>query len=91
MLIQITQEDINLGECGSCTRCPIALGTNRALREHDRVDLLSEVSAYQIELQDEWENVKAEIDLPARARDFVRKFDDGESVQPFCFEIPDPN
>lgn len=74
--VEVTQEDIDKGECVDPWTCAIALALNRATGD----------SSASVGPDD------ATIDgvdwlLPEVARDFISKFDHREHVEPFTFVI----
>ena len=89
MIINVTQSDIDNGIRNSTCSCPIALAAKRAIND----GALPSVCCSDIEFE-----YKTERDgdvvyrfksayLPTIARDFIRKFDNGGTVEPFSFEI----
>lgn len=75
MKIQVTQDDILLGEPGACDRCPIALAIKRRT--------MREVSVGPRRIQ----VGVSSMDSPLSCVEFISLFDDGQPVQPFEFEI----
>ena len=82
MLIQVTQEDIDEGERGHCYYCPVALAIGRTLNRRNFIYVggqgIRDVAKWVIET------------LPPGVLDFVCKFDNGEPVSPFSFELEIP-
>lgn len=74
MRIDVTQEHIDKGLTGSCSRCPVALA-------------LWDVGIPAVVHYDTAETYRDEIILPVSARAFIAAFDDGEPVKPFHFDI----
>jgi hypothetical protein len=78
--ITVTQEDIDTGERDDCNRCPIALAAGRVLGGKVIVD-------------DDWIISRADFNdsdfyaLTDEARQFILRFDAGEPVSPFTFEV----
>lgn len=77
MKIEVTQEDIDKGERGSCSGCPVALAMKRALG----------VQTLLVEDDAAWTNMEEYL-LPDPVPDFIGDFDTGEPVKPFTFELP---
>jgi hypothetical protein len=76
--IDVTQQDIAMGEPKKCGRCPIALAIKR-------------VVSGPVLVFDEsvWAN-GGQADLPTTAKDFVTAFDFGNPVHPFSFDLDIP-
>lgn len=81
MTIHVTADDI-AGACQGHRTCPIA----RALHRQTG-DPLWYVGTRQAYLP-QFARRAREIPLPAPALEFVRRFDDGEAVEPLKFELP---
>lgn len=97
MIIQVTQADIDAGQAGSCTMCPIALATARAfgvevglINSRGRNDVW--VEHYHVVVSGR------DYPLPAEACAFIEAFDydsdcgmcppfDPALVSPFTFEL----
>jgi hypothetical protein len=77
--IEVTKEDIENGARKTSMRCPIALALTRTLGADCSVGL------NDIYIQ----GVRRCVELPWPARAFIMRYDEGEAVVPFCFEIPD--
>lgn len=77
MLIKVTQEDIDNGSV-SAGFCPIALALDRTLGDPAPV-----IAVYENMLEIDGEFYA----IPAAASEFVRRFDAGESVDPFEFDL----
>jgi hypothetical protein len=93
LTIDVTQEDIDQGEVGSCGKCPVALATIRSFEaaghrldwEGDDEDYPVSVSAPLVLAYLEtggW----YEADPPPAAYLFIGDFDRGRKVDPFSFE-----
>ena len=85
--INITNEDITMGDIGCENSCPIAL----ALRhEYDttNVSVIMEDIPY-IYVNDDELNMTS--DMRDIIDEFIRKFDSGKEVKPFTLEIEDTN
>ena len=89
MKIEVTQKDINAGQCNVSTACAIALAARRVMPpEFDAVDVDDKELVFFQRRGPKWTNYK----LPPEASDFVRKFDRNRlSVKPFTFEIDEDN
>ena len=78
--ISVTQEDIDNGWRRSCNCCPIALATRR-------------VSGWKAPcvgnslLWDDGDPHSYMLELPMVALDFINRYDVGDAVTPFEFEI----
>lgn len=83
MKISVTQEDINEGTPQDCWSCPIA----RAVQRATGFDWV-EVDGMYVEAGGV---PQKSCELPAEARRFVNKFDDGRYVEPFDFFLPELN
>lgn len=79
--IDVTQEDIEKGITGSCTRCPVALALRRAVPEATnavvRKDCIS-VNPYDFYV---------ESITPQKVAWFIFDFDGGGPAHPFTFEV----
>jgi hypothetical protein len=79
MRIDVTREDIEVGEAGGCLTCPVALALNRATGLEWFVDR----DAARIRGDQTW------LRLPAEVADWIAEFDAKESwseFDPFWFE-----
>lgn len=81
--VEVTAEDIAAGRPRRCYFCPIALAVRRALRRRDTgaVMVTPEQITYHTGL------VEHVHELPIEAMGFVGRFDAGEDVEPFTFEL----
>ncbi len=79
--IEVTQHDIDNGKRKSCTKCPVALAVNRTLRAEASVGKRTINIIYGDATFEEG------ISTPTSAADFIRKYDEGEEVKPFNFEL----
>jgi hypothetical protein len=80
--IDVTQEDINDGEPGTCWGCPIALAASRALPYAEDVSVGADMLTVG----------EYDADLPMLASDFVHRFDNGKPTGgPFAFEVELPD
>lgn len=82
MKIQVTQEDIKAGKTGNPEFCPIGLAAKRAF---GRTMSVGSSSMYPLD------NCRELFLLPGSARDFIRRFDDYQKVEPFEFEVKEEN
>jgi hypothetical protein len=77
--IDVTSDDIAKGEREQPCRCPIALALTRA---HPGQWVLGEHTADFY-----FDDADGTISLPNEARDFIKRFDNGDPVEPFSFEL----
>jgi hypothetical protein len=81
--INITNEDITMGDIGCENSCPIALALRHEYNTTN-VSVIMEDEAY-IYVNDD------ELDMTSDMRDivdeFVKKFDSGKEVKPFTLEV----
>ena len=82
MKIEVTQKDIDLGVPEDTCNCPVARAAKRVLGAR-RYPFL-EVSDERIYLHSGWWEGKP---LPEDARQFIRDFDRGWTVEPFTFSL----
>jgi hypothetical protein len=80
--IHVLQEDINDGEREKCKRCPIALAIQRTL-DTKFADVFPHV-AYTRKTNGTFWSTAA---LPDIATAFIFRFDAGQPVEPFSFEV----
>lgn len=75
-LIEVTQKHIDEGLVGDCMLCPVALALTQALGKPCWAG-------------ERWVGLtRSEARFtPVRVKQFVRRFDDGESVTPFKFYL----
>ena len=78
--VSVTADDIKHGEINNCYRCPIARALQRCGFERPIVDGVQICLGVGM----------AEIDTPAEANEFIKRFDDGLPVQPFEFALEIP-
>lgn len=79
MKIVVTDRDIRLGVRGSTAACPIARAARRLTKDRSLrcgKDWIYGGSVHPVS-----------IELPIKARLFVRAFDDGKVVKPFSFSV----
>ena len=84
MQINVTQENIDQGEPQNGVSCPIA----RALEELGYTDFHVGTDEIMFTLDTDTRYVS----LPARAQEFIERFDDryAEGCEPFSFQIVNP-
>lgn len=82
MLIEVTQNDIEMGLRDNCRSCPVARALTRATGKPWQVH----ADRFQLD-QHECDTLDAE--MPGAVSDFVQEFDACRPVQPFSFEFPD--
>jgi hypothetical protein len=80
--ITVTQEHIDAGMRGVCTKCPIALAMIAAGISDPYVDEVA--VCFNTTLG------RPTVDLPAEAINFISKYDDGLDGRPFSFELEIP-
>lgn len=80
MVINVTQEDIEMGSPSLCYNCPIAWAAKRAIAG-------SFAAVDGIKMVIESEEKRTRYWLPEEARKFVDDFDSGRPVKPFSFEV----
>ena len=89
MKIQVTKEDIEKGERGSCEWCPVALAIQRTYDLKNGKDKMVTVDDSTVGI---WQDsVEKQYQLPLIARDFIHDFDNdrrvAEGLGPFSFKI----
>ena len=100
MRIEVTQQDIDAGVRCDGNHCAIALAIARAIGITTQPPWSSHISVCEYEVwagnhisvceYEVWVGNHAwkHEALPAEARDFIGRFDDGKPVEPFAFELP---
>jgi hypothetical protein len=83
MRIEVTEQDIAAGRRRQPSACPIALAVKRAYA----VERAS-VAEYDI-IVTRWCDRQFKWRTPTPAASFIERFDKGEKVEPFSFELPD--
>jgi hypothetical protein len=92
LTINVTQEDIDHGKRGDCTRCPIALAVTRELdlspRDYLRVNGCEVILQLEGEIDSTLSPVQC-FSLGVEGQKFVKDFDSplNLSVEPFSFEL----
>jgi len=86
--ITVTKQDIANGKIRSNKRCPVALAVRRACLR--RGGWQAGLKHVEIGRQFCYLSDQGEIVLPKRARRFIARFDDKESVKPFSFNLRIP-
>ncbi len=82
--VEVTVQDIQNGERESYTCCPVALAIA------DTMGYVAEVSDQGwvvLDLEDEGKSANA--DLPDAVAERIRAYDEGGSMEPFRFELPE--
>lgn len=79
MRIEVTQGHIDEGKKADCNRCPIAL----AIAQHVKVSF--KVGNWLVHF-----GALGSSSLPSNAFCFIQKFDSGQPVSPFSFDIEIP-
>lgn len=85
MFIQVTRADINHGKRFHCTARPIARAIVRQVTGIDAVavEYDSEISLWlKMELQ-----MKCYAEQTQKVRRFIKRFDNGQKVKPFGFDL----
>jgi hypothetical protein len=80
--VEVTQADIDHGEPGEPCVCPVARAIARVVAAEDWAPL---VTATSVQFDADC------ADLPREARDFIGRFDSGQSVEPFSFQFDVPD
>lgn len=78
--VEVAPIDITCGKRGSSSSCPIALALKRSFPGNP-----VHVGTLMITVDDDVAK------LPNNAQDFVKNFDNGESVEPFTFYVNFPD
>ena len=79
MIINVTQEDIDNGEDGKSTRCPIALAVNRFFDYKGNAS----VGQFMIRVS----GIEKDYKLTKNCERFISRFDDHKMVHPFHFRL----
>jgi hypothetical protein len=82
MAIQVTQQDIDRGKRGDDCWCPVALAINRWSGRNSSVDVDTVVIGI-----DTADGKPDEFLTPPKIAEFIRRFDNGEPVEPFEFDL----
>ena len=82
MKIEVTQHDIDYGVRGEYSLCPIARAVKRKINGEvivfgDDISIFTTVIIIR-----RYSYYK----LPQKAKDFIKRFDEGKKVKPFTFE-----
>ena len=77
--VEVTQDDIDRGVRHEPSECAIARAVGRAAMSDGRINV--GVSWVYCDAYLSWAN------LPKTARTFVERFDSGDDVKPFSFEL----
>ena len=81
MKIEITQHDIDYGVRGEYSLCPIARAVKRKI--YGKVTVSGDhISIFTTDIIRRYSYYK----LPQKAKDFIKRFDEGKKVKPFTFE-----
>ena len=86
MRVYVTQKDIDQGEIGGCTSCPVALALGR-LFPHLKT-IVQPTRLYYRTRGPIWQRRQRAMDAPKEVRIFVDDFDEGKPVEPFHFDLP---
>jgi hypothetical protein len=79
MKIKVTPADIRDGRRATYKHCPIALATKRIYQED------AGATSTRLYLGDSFGGMPYE--LPRAAKEFIARFDIGQKVEPFTFEV----
>jgi hypothetical protein len=80
MTISVTHTHISRGHKAKSCSCPLALAIESSIPGFNAA-----VAKYNVFL---WKSkMKKTVALPSVAQEFVRNFDAGRQVVPFCFEL----
>ncbi len=82
MKVIVTEEDIKKGQRCSISLCPIALATRRIPEV-----INSYVLPGSISLLSKFRTERVSFKPPQEVKDFIIKFDNGNEVHPFEFEL----
>lgn len=86
MKIEVTQDDIESGTRYSASWCPVALAITRSLhRDDEPEDVHVCEGTKQIQIGE------LLLPMPDHVVTFARRFDGGEPVEPFAFELEMPS
>lgn len=77
--IEVKQRHIQDGVKGECFMCPVALAVTEITH------CMTRVGTEFIKVYDE---PFQKFEMPAEVAKFIEEFDDGDSVQPFSFDLP---
>jgi hypothetical protein len=80
--VEVTAEDIAEGERFTCDNCPIA----RALRRAARIGV-GGWPTVAVGCREVYLNGKPSTLVPAAAREFIYRFDNGDPVKPIAFQL----
>lgn len=79
--IEVTEADIQVGQRKNCFDCPIALAVRRAYPEITNPEFNISVGVRHGFVGN------ARFWMPTEAAEFIKKFDAGETVEPFSFQV----
>ncbi len=78
--VEVLDEDIKKGDHDDCHNCALARAIKRRVAPYFRRNV--SVGSNQISV-----GIAAGQELPSECIDWIRRFDDGEKVEPFRFQI----
>ena len=81
MKIEVTQHDIDYGVRGEYSLCPIARAVKRKING-EVIVFGDDISFFTTDIIRRYSYYK----LPQKAKDFIKRFDEGKKVKPFTFE-----
>lgn len=85
--IKVTQDHIDRGQRGNSCDCPIALALEGAQKDLSSFGHLTKASVGMSSVRLFFPQSTSDFLIPLEASRFVRRFDRGESVEPFEFEL----
>ena len=86
VILEITEEDILMGERGDSSFCPIANAGRRVFNR--KVTVARDFRVYSAWWEYIWYSTwKAEYKLPKEAKEFMYQFDIGNPVEPITIEL----
>lgn len=86
LAIYVRRDDIAAGVPEDASRCPVARALRRATDYHEEVT----VGPRSLILRGFMRRRDRVTSLPEPAREFIRRFDNHESVEPFLFHVEFP-
>lgn len=84
--IEVTENDILMGEAGDCWRCPVAIALGRLLNRYYYCAVGDEILIGTFSSASESHTIIS----PRKVLDFINAFDNGGGHTPFWFELDLP-
>lgn len=81
--IEVLKEDIRYGNQDDCHQCALARAIKRHVAPYFRPDLSVGSQSFSV-------GIAASQELPTECVEWIRRFDEGEKVEPFRFQISLP-